>query len=263
MFWIYAIFLGVTFGSCIIGSICGIGGGVLIKPALDAFGVLDVATISFLSGCTVLVMTSYSVIKSKTSGKSVIDTATSTPLAIGAALGGLLGKSLYQWVASLFADPNTAGAVQAVILALVTVGTLVYTINKSKIKTLHIGGWAICLTIGFLLGVMSSFLGIGGGPMNLVVLYYFFSMPTKIAAQNSLYIVLFSQLASFIQTLITGLPEFSWPLLLGMILMGLLGGMCGRAINKRIDEKVVDKLFILLMIVIILINVYNVFKYLA
>ncbi|MEI3183290.1 MAG: sulfite exporter TauE/SafE family protein [Lachnospiraceae bacterium] len=39
---------------------------------------------------------------------------------------------------------------------------------------------------------MSSFLGIGGGPINLVVLLYFFSMDTKAAAQNSLYIILFS-----------------------------------------------------------------------
>ncbi len=47
------------------GAICGIGGGVIIKPTLDAFGVLSVSTISFLSGCTVLAMTCYSVIKER------------------------------------------------------------------------------------------------------------------------------------------------------------------------------------------------------
>ncbi len=57
----YIIFFIISFGACIVGAICGIGGGVIIKPVLDAFGVLSVSAISFLSGCTVLAMTCYSV----------------------------------------------------------------------------------------------------------------------------------------------------------------------------------------------------------
>ena len=56
---IYLIFLVVCFGASIVGAICGIGGGVIIKPVLDSFGVLDVTAISFLSGCTVLSMTCF------------------------------------------------------------------------------------------------------------------------------------------------------------------------------------------------------------
>lgn len=118
--------------------------------------------------------------------------------------------------------------------------------------------------IGFLLGIMSSFLGIGGGPINLVVLFFFFSMSTKVAAQNSLYIILFSQATSFLQTLITRtVPDVSLLLLLGMVAAGLLGGIAGRSINKKIDDNVVNKLFIALMAVIILINIYNTVKYLG
>lgn len=62
---IYLIFLVVCFGASIVGAICGIGGGVIIKPVLDSFGVLDVTAISFLSGCTVLSMSTYSVLKTK------------------------------------------------------------------------------------------------------------------------------------------------------------------------------------------------------
>ena len=50
----------VSFFACTVGAICGIGGGILIKPVLDATGVADVATINFLAGCTVLSMTLYS-----------------------------------------------------------------------------------------------------------------------------------------------------------------------------------------------------------
>lgn len=256
------VFFLVSFFASIIGAICGIGGGVIIKPVLDAFGILSVSTIGFLSGCTVLSMSCYSVIKSKMSGDSVIDMKVGTPLAIGAAVGGLLGKEMFTFVASLFEDANTVGAVQAGALIVITFGTLVYTLKKDKIKTHQITNIIVCLIIGTLLGIMSSFLGIGGGPINLVVLYYFFTMSTKVAASNSLYIILFSQAASFLKTVIGGsTPEFDILLLAGMVTCGILGGIFGRKINKKIDEKMVDKLFIGLMIVIILINVYNVFKY--
>ena len=48
----------VSFLASTAGAICGIGGGVIIKPVLDLFQMASVSTISFLSGCTVLSMSS-------------------------------------------------------------------------------------------------------------------------------------------------------------------------------------------------------------
>ena len=53
--------LAIAFGASVVGAICGIGGGVIIKPLLDSFGIASVSEISFLSGCTVLSMSCYSV----------------------------------------------------------------------------------------------------------------------------------------------------------------------------------------------------------
>lgn len=260
--YLYILFLLISFGASIVGAICGIGGGVIIKPTLDAFGVLSVSSISFLSGCTVLAMTCYSVLKSKLSGESLIDLHIGTPLAVGAAIGGVVGKNLFQMLSGLFADKEMVGAVQAACLLLVTLGTLVYTLKKDKIQTMQMKNTVMCVIIGLILGILSSFLGIGGGPINLVVLFYFFSMDTKTAAQNSLYIILFSQITSLLNTLITRtVPEFSVILLVLMTFGGILGGMCGRRINKKIDTNVVDKLFIGLMIVIIGINIYNIWRF--
>lgn len=262
-FGIYLLFALISFGASIIGAICGIGGGIIIKPVLDAAGVLSVSTISFLSGCTVLAMTGYSVLRAKLSGSSGIEARTATPLALGAAFGGIGGKAMFERVSALFAAPDTVGAVQAFCLMLITFGTLVYTLKKERIRTLRLRSMAVCALIGFLLGLISSFLGIGGGPINLVVLFYFFSMDTKRAAQNSLYIILFSQAASLLSSLLTGtVPDFPAALLLLMIACGIGGGICGRAVNKKIDEKAVDQLFIGLMVVIILINLYNIVRFL-
>ena len=253
----------VCFGASIIGAICGIGGGVIIKPALDAFGIMDVATISFLSGCTVLSMTTYNVVRSKLSGDSKIDSSTGLPMALGAAVGGVFGKQLFQMIRDSAGNPEFVGAVQAVCLIVVTLGTLVYTIYKHRIQTKQVESKLLALVIGLLLGIMSSFLGIGGGPINLVVLYYFFSMETKTAAENSLYVIFFSQTASLIASIVTKtVPAFEIGMLALMVCGGIGGGMVGRKINKKIDGSTVDKLFIGLMVVMILVNIYNIFKFL-
>ena len=48
----------IAFGASVVGAICGIGGGVIIKPLLDAFGIASVAEISFLSGSTPMLVLS-------------------------------------------------------------------------------------------------------------------------------------------------------------------------------------------------------------
>lgn len=236
---------------------------MLIKPLLDTFGVMSVSAISFLSGCTVLTMSCYSVVKAWSSGDSLVDLKTGTPLAISAAVGGIAGKSLFQLLSGMFDNANQVGAVQAICLLIIALGTMLCAIKKQKIHTLRLTNSLVCAAIGFLLGILSSFLGIGGGPINLVVLYYFFSVDTKTAAQNSLYIILFSQLTSFLMTVFTRtIPKVSIAALVLMVLGGLLGGIMGQKINKKINAQTVEKLLIGLMAVIILICIYNAIQFL-
>lgn len=253
----------VTFFACIIGTICGMGGGIIIKPALDATGVMSVATVTFLSGCTVIAMTCWSVGKTLVKKEAVIDLKNTTILAVGAAAGGLAGKQLYTMVASLFSNQDTAGGVQACLLFTATLLTLIYTLNKDKIRSRQVDSPVVGLFIGVLLGLLGAFLGIGGGPFNVAVLYYFFSMPAKKAAQNSLFIVLFSQLTSTMKTvLFDGIPEFILLILLGMILLGIVGSETGRRINQKIDNRQATLCLEGAMLLIMAINVYNIIRFL-
>ena len=257
------IFL-ICFLASVAGAICGIGGGVIIKPVLDAFKVMDVAAISFLSGCTVLSMSCYNVGRNLFSGSSENSLRTDTPLAVGAALGGIAGKYLFSAVRAAASSPDRVGAVQAICLGIITVGTLLYTLMRSRIRTHETKNLFLCLLIGLALGIMSSFLGIGGGPINLIVLSYFFSMPTKKAAQSSLYIILFSQVASLLTSILTRtVPSFEIGTLLCMIAGGIGGGIVGRLLNRKMKESAVDRLFQILMIIIIGICVWNAVQYMA
>ena len=87
-------------------------------------------------------------------------------------------------------------------------------------------------------------------------------MSTKAAAENSLYIIFFSQLASLASSIVTGsVPKFQTGVLLLMVSGGIAGGICGRACNKRMEEKTVNRLFVGLMVLMILINIYNMIQF--
>ncbi len=255
VFWVCLLASGV-------GAIVGVGGGVIIKPVMDALGVASVSTIRFLSGCTVLGMSGFSVVRSLAARESRIRFAISTPLAAGAALGGVLGNQLFTLVRGLFENQNTVGAVQALVLFVVELGTMLYTLNKAKIRTRKLTHPLFCALIGMLLGMLSSFLGIGGGPINLVVLSYLFSMDSKTAAQNSLYIILFSQLVNLIMMLaMRTVPSFEPVMLILMLLGGVLGAALGRRISRALSARWVDRLLLALLLVILGINAYNVFQF--
>ena len=257
------IFLLVSLGASVVGAICGIGGGVIIKPVLDLAGVAGVSTISFLSGCTVLSMSCYSVTKSLLAKDSKVDLKTGTPLAMGAALGGILGSQIFSLVKEASGNQNLVGGIQAGCLAFITVLTILYALYSKKIRLHQVKNAAICVVIGLLLGIISSFLGIGGGPINLMVLSFFFSMDTKVAAQNSLYIILFSQITNLLTTLVTGsVPAFEWSALGLMVAGGIGGGIVGRMLYKKMDLKAVNVLYICLMGIIVSISIYNCIKYL-
>lgn len=262
----YLLFFIVSLLASTIGALCGVGGGVFMKPALDAVGVLPVNTITFLSGCTVISMSSYNVLSNLKNKQQTINWNLTTFLAIGGAIGGLVGKWLYTELKNTFDNPEIIGGYQAAALFVVVFITLLYTLNKNKIKSLHVTNKLILCLLGLGLGMCSSFLGIGGGPMNLAVLCYFMSMDTKEAAQNSLYIILVSQFASLLLSLVSGnIPqEFYatnnstiWILLFGMVICGIGGGIIGKQINKKISNHTVDKLFVILIYVILALSVYN------
>ncbi len=259
---LFIICILITFFACTIGTISGMGGGIIIKPVIDATGVMSVSAITFVSGCTVIVMTCWSVGKTILKKESVIDLKNTTYLAVGAAMGGLVGKKLYIVVSRLFENSDTAGGVQACLLFAATLATFIYTINKSKIKSKVLTSPPAIIVIGLILGVLGAFLGIGGGPFNVAALYYFFSMNTKKATQNSLYIVLFSQVASTLNTVcFDTVPAFDVTILTGMIAVGIIGSELGRRINQKIDDRQATYLFEGAMILIMCINIYNVVKF--
>ena len=237
------------------GAVTGIGGGVIMKPAIDLFSLLAVDTSNFLCGLTVLCMSFVSICKNR---EIKTEKARIIPLIAGSVAGGISGKILFELMISRMEEVTKTGAVQALVLAALTVFVLFYVLLEKHIKTLSVSNPFVCIALGLTLGLMSSFLGIGGGPINLLVFYYFFSSDIKTAAKTSLSVIFFSQLAGLLYLLISGnLPEFIWLDMLAMVIGGIGGGFVGGYILKRISDKYASVLFKALLFIIIAICVFN------
>ncbi len=235
-----------------IGSISGIGGGIIIKPVMDAISGLSPNIINFMSGCTVLSMAVSSYIRNLKSPIK-LNYKTTLWLALGACIGGYYGKVLFS------AFTGNVKLVQSIILLIINLLVMLYLVKKSSIKTLHTRNFVICTIIGLVLGVSSSFLGIGGGPINIVVLSFFFSMSAKETARNSLFVILFSQFTSLVTTFAThSVPEVDMFTLVIMCIGGVVGSIIGSMIASKMDDKMTDKFFAILLVFLILLNIYNV-----
>ncbi len=257
--WVFLL----AFAASTAGSICGIGGGIVMKPVLDSFGIMPAEAVSFLSGCTVLTMSVVSLLRGR--GGHELDGRRSVFLGLGAALGGAVGKGYYNRLVDQVGHEDVLTIVQSSLLMLLLIGTILYLANRQKIKYTHtIHSPLACVVIGLLIGMLSSFLGIGGGPINLVVLCYFFSMSTKKAAKNSLLMVLLSQATSFGQTVLSGnVPVFAWGYLLTMMGAGVVGALFGSRIYKRLTEKQADAFYLGLLAVIVCICAFNITRAIA
>ena len=149
----YLIIITICLLASVIGSICGIGGGVIVKPVLDSMGIMSVETVSFLSGLMVMSMSIYSIGKAVAAKDTRLEARTGILLSLGAVAGGITGKQLFSVIQTLSSDPNRIGACQAVVLFLLTFGTLIYTIKKHTIRTHRMTHPVVCIIIGIILGL--------------------------------------------------------------------------------------------------------------
>lgn len=256
----YLILFLVCFFACGIGAISGIGGGVIIKPIIDSMGVMSISELNFLSGFTVLTMSVVSLIRALKQ-KVKINFKIAMFIGIGAIFGGVFGKQIFEIFKLYFANEAKIGFIQSILLFAINLFIYIYIKKQSKMKSFNLKNKFICIILGIFLGIVSSFLGIGGGPLNIALMYLLFSMEPKQTTVCSLVIVFFSQISAFITTLVNGVPDFSYKSLILMCLGGVFGAYVGGNISKKMDNEKVRRFFIKVLSVLFVINIWNITKF--
>ena len=231
------------------GAFVGLGGGVIIKPLLDLIGKDSVAVVNFISTCAVFSMSISSTVKHIRS-KTKIDFKLIISLSVGAVIGGILGSKLFDYLLGIF-NNNMLKSLQGLILGILLVISVIYI----NIKNAN----PICIAVvGLTLGFIASFLGVGGGPINVAFIVLFFSMTVKEAAVYSVGTIFFSQLSKLITLGVTHtIPKCSILTLAVAIICAVAGGILGAKMNKKGNEKVIKTIFTIVVALIALVNFYN------
>lgn len=251
------VYFVVALLATIIGSVAGLGGGVIIKPVLDLLAYDNVVTITFLSSVTVFSM-SVVALYQRLRQKARFDLRRVLLLATGSITSGMMGNLLLHGVVEDWGELATR-RIQSIALLILMIVIYAYTLLRGRIRHLDLNHPLAVLLLGVVLGFLASFLGIGGGPINVMVLMLFLDMDVKNAAVHSILIIYFAQLSNIAVTLIrVPMQEFPLPSLVWMASAGILGGYLGSKLALVMNERAVMILYQTVLLVLILLNAYNV-----
>lgn len=251
-----AIYSAVILVATTLGAFVGLGGGVIIKPVLDFIGREPRMQVDFLSAAAVFTMSVVSTGK-YIKRRQKFDISIIIFIAAGSILGGYLGSAVMDIIGTVIAQ-QTIRCIQAFTLAVLLTAVSIY-VGKSSFS-FEVKNKPAIFAVGLALGFMASFLGIGGGPINVAVLTLFFSMNVKDSAVYSVAIIFFSQLSKLITILATaGFEPYAhqWKTLVFILPAAVIGGFIGSSLNRKFDDKLIRKVFVSVMIMLIILNVYN------
>lgn len=246
----------IIFFSNTIGAISGMGGGVIIKPVLDSLSNDPLVAINFYSSFAVFVMAIVSTLKN--AKKEInIDWMEVLYLSIGSLFGGKLGDWLFMFLSQTLKNDKLVNLIQIIIVVMSLILALLYSKNsgwKFNLRTKNI----LFLLSGVFLGTLSTFLGIGGGPINVALLIFLFNFDAKRAAIYSIASILFSQLMKLL-SLVPSLDKLPIDLhLLPFIMIAaILGGYVGSTISGHASNKLVLNLYRIVVVFVIVLNIYN------
>jgi len=251
------VYFFIFLASCILGAIVGLGGGVIIRPILDAIDYHSIDNIGFLTSVAVLIMAGVSTMKKVQDGTK-IDVSKAALICVGSLIGGMLGDQLLRVPATIFGEePLQIAQTISTIFFLVLA---IYFTEKSNLRY-EMTNKILFLLLGTFLGLIAVFLGIGGGPINVPVFMILFSLPVKQATAYSIVVIFFSHLSRLITMGVTGeafgYMEFDLPFLPFIIPAAIIGGAIGAIISRKLTDATVKRTFTVTMCLLIVINVFN------
>ena len=265
------IYVLIIFLATLIGLICGMGGGVIIKPLLDAISNFSSFQISLISSACVLAMSCASLLKHYFA-KTNANIKSAIFLSIGSILGSLFGDYLLTLTKTSainnFGDNGIyiVKVVQNALLFLLISTILVYMILIKK-KGIHFNvknPYAIII-VGISLGTISNYLDIGG-PMNVCTFVFVLGMNVKSASVCSLITIFFTKTTKFINMGINGsfvnntvwTNNFPVYIFILFIVCAVVGGIVGAKFNKKLKEDKVNIVYCSSLSFVAILCIYNI-----
>ena len=233
---IWLIPLGFIAG--ILGSIIGLGGGIIIVPVLTFMGFSP----------TLAVSNSLFAVFSNSVGSTV---AYSKQKRVEFSLGWKLGlMAVPGTILGAFISSDLSSEIFKVLFALVLISSASYIFLKRKIEEKPVDVSTILLVFSagasFFAGIISSLFGIGGGLIFVPLMVVALGISMKRAAPTAQFILMFASFSGLIVHSMLGHPDYYQALLLSI--GAFAGGILGARLSLEIKE---NKLKIIVVIVLI------------
>ncbi len=233
---LWLIPLGFVAG--IVGSIIGLGGGIIIVPVLTFLGVTPAVTAS----SSLFAAFSNSVASTASYAKQKrIDYKIGLKLGMMSVPGTVLGA---------FVSAEVTPALFKILFGLVLIGACFYLFIKrnmeQKQNKISKQMAVTSAAISFFAGIISSFFGIGGGIIFVPLMIVGLGLLIKNATATSQLILLFSSASGMLAHAFLGHADFDYALLLSAGAFG--GGLVGARLSLDIKE---NSIRILISVVII------------
>ena len=220
-----------------LGSLIGIGGGVILRPSLKLMGE-SAKSAAALSTFTVFIMAAISVYKYNKSQK--IDFKTGIKAGLFIVPGSYAGTFAIAYVPESFINFTY------LFVLFVLICLMLFKNKIHKIEVNYFFKLLISLVIGFCAGI----LGIGGGPFLIPLLIFIFHTEIKNIPGTSVFIVFISSLFSLVQHMAD--RNIDYIKALPLAAAAIIGSVIGTRLNRKIDGKTVINLYNIIMIVLFL-----------
>jgi uncharacterized protein len=215
------------FAAGILGSMIGLGGGIVVVPVLTFFGFPPTlaASNSLFAAFSNAVGSTVSYSRQKR-----IDYSLGLKLGLLCIPGTVLGA---------YISSDVTPGIFKILFGVVLVSSAVYIFLRKKIETKEKNLTKLMIVFviaaSFFAGIISSFFGIGGGIVFVPLMVVGLGMTMKKAAPTSQFILLFASLSGIITHSILGHPDF---LQAGLLAAGaFVGGIIGARLSLDIQER--------------------------
>ena len=215
------------FAAGILGSMIGLGGGIIVVPVLTFFGFSPTlaASNSLFAAFSNAVGSTVSYSRQKR-----IDYSLGLKLGLLTIPGTVLGA---------YISSDVTPGIFKILFGIVLVSSAVYIFLRKKIETKEKNLTKLMIVFviaaSFFAGIISSFFGIGGGIIFVPLMVVGIGMTMKKAAPTSQFILLFASLSGIITHSMLGHPDF---LQAGLLAAGaFVGGIIGARISLDIKER--------------------------
>jgi hypothetical protein len=211
----------------VLGSIIGLGGGIIVVPVLTFLGI--VPTVASSSSLFAAFSNSVASTASYTKQKR-IDYNVGLKLGLMSVPGAVLGA---------FATAEVTPAIFKILFGVILIASCFYLFIKRNMTTKETGVskqmLVVSSAISFFAGILSSFFGIGGGIIFVPLMIIGLGLLIKNATATSQLILMFSSASGMITHLLLGHSDFNYILLLSIGAFG--GGLVGARLSVDIKEN--------------------------